>query len=665
MRTSSLPENGPRAAGPGLLACLAAAVALPACGGDDGPQPSAGGSAAPAGAAEGSETPPAPAPVPPPLRGPWLDAAELAELPAEGPGWPDEAAARGLAYENVSGAPGKPTILGANGAGVALLDLGPDGDLDAAFGQGLASLAAAVEGPGATLEVFENQGEGRFTRADAPPNAGWWTGLAAGDLDGDGDADLVAGGYGGLLLCAQREGRLEPWSDAPGGGLMAAGDAGDWLVPGAEREAGRIPLWTTSLALLDAELDGDLDLYVGRYLELDPLDPPVGELGEGALAFPCWWKGMDVYCGPRGMTPQPDRILRGDGAGGFEDASAAWLPDHEPGFTLAVGAFDADFDGDTDLYVANDSTANLMLVNEVRGEASAFVDRGLTAGVALNPDGAAEAGMGVAVGDVDRNGRVDLAVTNFSDEPTHLYLARERGFSNQTYRMGLAHETRRLLSWSAHLDDFDGDGFLELFTANGHVYPQADAPDTGTRYRQPDSLWHVRGESLAKRVWPLRSDSIFALERGTRGSAVGDVDGDGALDLVAVAIDAPCALGINRTGAGANRLVLHLEGAPDRPAPDGRRSTRDAFGAKAILVPALPAGTPATAEYAVLREVQTAVGYQSSSAPELHFGTGAVRSYADIKLIWPSGRTESLGAGDMGRRLFVREGDGIVREETL
>jgi hypothetical protein len=652
-----------RGGAPALAAMPAVLALIGGCGGEPASQPPGDANADP-GVAGGAQQPPARA-----FSSPWLDPAELALLPLSGPDLVDETAARGLDYVNVSGAADKPTILDANGAGVAALDLGSDGDADLVFGQGVASLAALVAGPGAELAVFVNDGAGRFARAPSPPARGWWTGLAAGDVDGDGAADLVAGGYGALCLFRQDAGALVPWSDAPGGGLMdPSAPAGRWLAPGEPRAAGAAPYWTTSLAFLDAELDGDLDLYVGRYLDLDPLAPPRGELGAGPLAFPCSWKGIEVYCGPRGCTAQPDVFLRGDGAGGFTDATAIWLPDQAPaapGFTLAVGAFDADFDGDTDLYVANDSTANLMLVNEVRSPTGAFVDRALTAGVALNPDGLAEAGMGVAFGDVDRNGRLDLAVTNFSDEPTHLYFAREMGFGDQTYKLGLQNESRRLLSWSAHLEDFDGDGRLELFTANGHVYPQADREATGTRYAQGDTLWRLWPDRPVERVWPRRRDSALALIRGTRGSAQADFDGDGAPDLVLVAIDGPATLAMNRFApepARAQRLVLVLEGDPRNPGANGRCSTREGLGTKAVLVPAGQAGEPG---FALLKECQTAVGYQSASAPVLFFGTGALERYSSLSVVWPSGRVDELGSGAMGRRLTVREGAGIVREEKL
>ncbi len=625
------------------FALLPALLAAGCGGGEEAP-------VEPPAAAAGARTPQAGDDVhvvPAPRESPWPSNTDI--LPVTGPGFPDEAAARGLDYVNRSGAPEKPYILGANGAGVALLDLQGDGDLDAVFAQGLESLEAFAAGGGATLEPFHNDGTGNFERAEAPEPRAWWTGLAAGDVDNDGDADLVAAAYGDLLLFEQQA----------DGALLPRRESG--LAP----EQAAIPWWATSVVFLDADLDGVLDLYVGQYLELDPEDPPRGELGSGALAIPCWWKGMEVFCGPRGMTPQPDRLLRGEGGGAFADATATWLPEHVPGFTLAAAAFDADFDGDSDLYVANDSSPNLMLVNDLAGEPGAFVDRGLTAGVAVNPDGAAEAGMGVAPGDVDRNGQLDFCVTNFSDEPTHLYLGRPVGFSNQSYRMGLANASRRLLSWSAHLVDFDGDGWQELFTANGHVFPQADAEGTGTRYAQPDTLWRLFPRDKVERVWPRRRDSILAIERGTRGTAVGDVDGDGAPDLLLAAIDGPCALGMNRLDPAANRLVVRCVGAPDQPGPSGRRSPRDAQGAKLILVPRLPEGMPPESEFALLREVRTGVGYQSASSPEVHFGLGGLAEYTQLSVLWPSGRTTELGPGKAGRRLVVEETKGIVAEEEL
>jgi hypothetical protein len=569
----------------------------------------------------------------------------------------DESLARGLDHVNRCGEAAKRTILEANGAGVAALDLELDGDLDLVFAQGLASLAQLASGPGADLEVFLNHGRGVFSRASGPGLSGWWTGLAAGDVDGDGDSDLVAGGFGALRVLLQDErGALVPAAD------LMPDDARSRCVPGEPREAGHPPLWATSLALFDADRDGELDLYAGQYLELDPVAPPIGALGQGSTAVPCRWKGYEVYCGPHGMKPQPDRFFRGLGGGAFADETARALPGHVPGFTLAVAPFDFDCDGDDDVYVANDSVANLLLVNDGRG---VFRDAAYEKGVALSSDGRAEAGMGIAFGDVDRDLDLDFALTNFSGEPSSIYFGSPRGvsFADETFRFGLARESRALLSWSVHLADFDGDTWLELFTANGHVYPQADLPDTGTRYAQPDTLWRLSspaGERRLERIEPTCDASILAAVAGSRGSALGDFDLDLAPDLAVTRIDGPAALGMNRFPR-AHRLAVRLLGPLASERGGARPCTpADGMGARAVL--AFGAGS---ARVQVLAQVETAVGYQSASTPWLHFGLGQADRYSSLRVMWPSGRVEELGPGAANRRITVREGRGIVAEEAV
>jgi hypothetical protein len=553
----------------------------------------------------------------------------------------EEAASRGLDYRNRSGGPEKATILEANGAGVALIDLGGDGDLDLVFAQGLDSVAELARGQGCDLELFENDGRGRFTRLAGPGVSGWWTGLAVGDVDGDGDEDLIAAGFGKLVLLRQEQGALRPQA-----------------LPLAPH--GRFAAWPTSLALFDANGDGALDLFVGLYLDFDPAEPPREKLGEGALAIPCRWKGQTVFCGPRGLEAQQDRILMGDGQGGFSDRTAEWLVDPTPGFALAVAAFDADSDGDTDVFVANDSSPNQLWIQQRDPNGAVrFVDLAFDTDVALSADGMAQAGMGVASGDVNRDGLVDLAVTNFSDEATELYYGAKRGFTRMTHRLALARETRALLSWSVHLTDFDGDGWLELFTTNGHVYPQADAPETGTSYHQAPSLFRLLPGKQVTRIAGRSPHSLLAEPLGARGSAAGDLDGDGRVDLVLARIDGPAGLGINRTGAGNTRLVLRLLGAAGR-GPAGRTTPRDGHGAKAVLVVGEGAG-----EHALLSETQNSVGYQSASTLHLHFGLGRETRYRELKLLWPSGRVERLPGGAGGRKLVIEEGKGIVREEPL
>lgn len=621
-----------------------AVAALCGCGGDAPPTaPSAASSASSPSAAKG------------PTAAPSATAAPNAALPT-GPeptrepiDFTEVAAARGLDYVNRSGAPDKPTILEANGAGVALLDLGGDGDFDAVFAQGLATLAQARSGPGADLEVFENDGAAHFARASGPGLSGWWTGLASGDLDGDGNADLVAGAYGDLVALVQRDGAL---TRVERDGLMP--DAGvaphARLTIGAPRAAGQAPWWTTSIALADFDLDGALDVYAGQYLELDPVAPPLDALGDGPLAVKCEWKELRVFCGPLGMVPQPDRVLRGRGDGRFEDVSSARLPGHVPGYTLAAGAWDLDADGDADVVVACDSSPNLLLENDGRG---VLVDRARELGVAVSTEGLAYAGMGVAFGDVDRDGRSDFAVTNFSDQPTQLYAgARAKAgdglgpFACLTWKLGLNAETRRLLSWGVHLSDFDADGWLELFSANGHVYPQADAPGTDTSYGQVPTLWRlVPGQRIARQQ-PRVEGSLLASALGGRGTALGDLDGDGWLDLVLTRIDGPAALGLYAGSRANHRLCIRLSARGRELGARVRVSTSG--GARALE-----------------SQCWTSVGYQSSSAPELYFGLGALERFDGIEVRWPSGAVEHVPGGAADRRLWLEEGRGLVKEVAL
>jgi enediyne biosynthesis protein E4 len=316
------------------------------------------------------------------------------------------------------------------------------------------------------------------------------------------------------------------------------------------------------------------------------------------------------------------------------------------------------------VYVANDSVANLLLINDGKG---VFTDVAYSANVALSSDGRAEASMGIAFGDVDRDGDLDLAMTAFSGEMTSLYFANPRGFTNETYRFGLQRETRALLSWSVHLTDFDGDGWLDLFTSNGHVYPQADLPDTGTSYGQRAALWHLfaRGdERRLERFEPRDKSSVLAPALGARGTAVGDFDGDGAPDVVLARIDGPAALGMNLF-LGAHRLSVRCLGplrTEEQPGARTGRTPADGMGARVIVVPEV---ANAADEFALYAKVETAVGYQSASTPWLHFGFGTSQRYSSLRVLWPSGQVEELGPGAADRRITIREGRGIVKDEEL
>ena len=484
--------------------------------------------------------------------------------PAGAPDLPDEAAERGLDYVNRSGRPEKDTILEANGAGVAVIDLSNDGDPDLVFAQGLASLEALASGPGADLEVFENDGTGRFRRRPGPGLSGWWTALAAADLDGDGDQDLVAGGFGALaVLLQESDGRLVPTHDLCAElGLVA-------LVPGALDAEGGAPSWCSTLVpstLIETACSTSTSDAISTSTRARRHAPSSARVRSPSRAR---GKAIPSIAGRAAWNHRPICCCED-----WEAARSATRRARAHRASSRVTRSPPRPSTRRETVTATCSGRGFcprtsLLINDGSGR---FVDRGWEANVALGMDGRAEAGMGVAIGDVDRDGRMDFAVTNFSDEPTELYLGADVGFSNATYRAGLAQATRRLLSWSVHLRDFDGDSWLELCMANGHVYPQADLPGTGTRYGQPATLYRLGPKLRAEQVEPASARSIFAPALGSRGSAVGDFDGDGAPDLVLVRIDGPAALGMNRM-AGGERLVVLFS---PRGCRDGERRRGEA-----------------------------------------------------------------------------------------
>ncbi|HKB17291.1 MAG TPA: VCBS repeat-containing protein, partial [Planctomycetota bacterium] len=373
-------------------------------------------------------------------------------------------AGSGIEFRNLCGSPAKEYILEANGNGAALADLDGDGDLDLFVTQGT-TIESWIRGEGESNRFFRNLGGWRFedaTRSSGLDRRGWWNGAAAADFDGDGDVDVYVTAYGHNALFRNDGGRFREVGEAAG--------VDD-------------PSWSTSAVWFDLDLDGALDLYVANYLEFDARHPPKGSIDR----VPCRWKGREVFCGPHGFPPTPDRVYRNLGDGRFEDVSAlCGARSVAPSYGLGAVAADLDLDGDEEIYVANDSMPNFLF----RNDAGTLVEVGVEAGVALSETGRAQAGMGVDSGDFDGDGLPDLVVENFSDESTGLY--RNAGrllFDHATHATGLGAPTLASLTWGLSFLDFDLDGDLDLLLANGHVYPQADDPDTGTSYRQPCQLF--------------------------------------------------------------------------------------------------------------------------------------------------------------------------------
>jgi hypothetical protein len=346
---------------------------------------------------------------------------------------------------------------------------------------------------------------------------------------------------------------------------------------------------------------------------------------------------VDVYCGPKSLEGEPDVLYKNNGDGTFTDVT---VPAHitdpgYPGFGVIVS--DLDNDGWPDIYVANDSAPHFLFHNNGDGT---FTEKALVAGVALSGDGREQAGMGVDAGDFNGDGLLDLVVTNFSHDYNTLYENHAGGFfSDSSYRAGLARGSGPFMGWGVGLVDIDNDGRLDLFVANGHVYPQVDAHGIGTKYLQRKQLyWNVDGRTF-KNVTDDVGGGLL-LEKSSRGAAFGDYDNDGRLDVVV-------------TNINDRPTLLHNESAPRHWAAFrliGSRSNRDAIGARLTVT---AGGTRQ------LLEVRSGGSYLSHNDLRAHVGLGDAVKIDRVEIRWPSGTTE-VASGLAADHVFVaREGQGI------
>ena len=414
---------------------------------------------------------------------------------------PSAAATPGVAYKDatrsagfesfrqVSGSAAKDYILEVTGSGVALLDYDGDGWLDAYLvnGSTFQALRGEAEAPPAAL--FHNNRDGTFTDVTAAAgvaNRRWGQGVCAGDFDNDGRTDFYVTNFGANRL----------YRNGGQGAFIDVAEAAGVTLGG----------WSTGCAFGDYDGDGLLDLFVAGYVALDlgrlppspshPAPRRPAEETKGATEGPrgmgaaysagmpfCEYRGQPAMCGPRGLKGAPDHLFHNNGDGTFTDVSErAGVADARGFYGFGVAFFDFDDDGRLDLFVANDSTPNYLYRN--RGDGT-FEDVSYPSGAALTEAGLEQAHMGVAVGDYDRDGRDDLHVTNFADDTNILYHNDGKGlFSEATFPAGIGHPSLPFLGWGTHFLDYDNDGWLDLFVANGHVYPFVDRFEWNTSYRQ-------------------------------------------------------------------------------------------------------------------------------------------------------------------------------------
>ena len=522
----------------------------------------------------------------------------------------------GLTFVNVSGSTTRPPehIVETQSAGVAFFDYDNDGWLDIFVTNGT-HLGVDAEPEGATNRLFRNTtGPDGVTRVfhavtdEAGLRAGGWAmGCAVGDYTNDGYADLYVTYYGpNRLYRNQGDGRFAEVTEQAG-----VGDPG----------------WGTSAAFGDLDNNGLLDLYIVNYLEVSLTDPPGG-------GRPCIYKGLEVYCGPRDVPRQADVVYRNRGDGTFEDMSQATGIAHTRSSGLGVIFGDYTHNGWQDIYVANDGEANMLYVNQGNWQ---WKNVGALAGAAYSLDGMAQAGMGVHAGDVNNDGWMDLFVTNFADDVNTLY--RNEGgdlFTDVTYAVGLGGVVRPYLGWSTGFFDYDNDGWLDLYVANGHLYTQLQGQGSGLRYNQRNLLFRNLGDGTFEEVG-REAGPGFAIELSSRGAALGDFDNDGDIDLVVNNMNAPPSLLRNEGGNWNEWLGLKLIGT---------RSNRDAIGARVRVE---------SGELIQTREVQRGYGFQSANDPRLVFGLSQRQQVERIQIRWPSGLEQVVKNPPLRRYLTVHE----------
>ncbi len=537
----------------------------------------------------------------------------------------DVTKAAGLSgWRHVMGGPEKTFILESNGSGVALLDYDNDGWLDIYLVNGATFDALDGKETPPHAALFHNNHDGTFTDVAAQAgvtNGRWGFGVTVGDFDNDGWPDIFVANYGkNRLYHNNHDGTF---TDV------------------AEKAGVTLGNWSAGATWGDYDGDGLLDLFVSGYVHFERNRLPFPHSEVVGFAD-CAFRGIgNLTCGPRGLEGEPDHLFHNNGDGTFTDVSEkAGVGDKNKYFGLTAVFADVDGDGKPDLVVANDSTPNYLYRNKGDGT---FADESYTSGFAFNKDGREMAGMGIAVGDYLNNGRVDLFVTDFSDDSKALY--RNDGdatFTEVGMRSGIDRISIPFLSWGTGFIDYDNDGLKDVFIVNGHVFPIADHTDWGSTYVQRPLLFHNVGQGKFEYVPPVK-DTGLAVVTCARGAAFGDLFNDGKIDVVISPIDGPPVLLRNVSDDHHHWVELNLTGGPHSP--------RDAVGAAIFL----------TANGMRQRaDVLSSGSYISSNDKRAHFGLGDATSAGIAEIRWPSGRKETLRLPAVDRIYSITEGKGIT-----
>jgi len=506
-------------------------------------------------------------------------------------------------------------LLETTGTGVAAFDYDSDGWLDLFVVNGT-TLEGFPKGQEPISHLYRNKHDGTFEDVTARAGlglSGWGQGACSGDYDNDGREDLFVTFFGTNRLFHNR---------------------GDGRFDDVTRRAGLDTTrsrWGAGCAFLDYDRNGKLDLFAANYIDLDLSTAPIPESGL------CRYKGLPVACGPPGLPGAKNVLYRNQGDGTFADVSAASGITRAHGtYALGVSTLDFDDDGWVDLYVANDSNPSGLFRNNRDGT---FTDIGISAGCAYSQDGKPQAGMGVAVGDYNRDGRMDIFKTNFAGDTSTLYANGGNGLcEDRTFASGFGRNTR-WLGWGVSFLDLDLDGWQDLFLVNGHVYPEVEQVKTEAGYKQRKVVYRNRGDGRFDDVTEQLGPPV-TVPRAGRGAAFADLDNDGDVDIVVNNVhDAPELYRLDQKEP-RNWAALRLVGV---------QSNRSAIGARVWLT----AGGATQ-----VSEVRGGGSYYSQNDLRQYFGLAAAKTIDRVEVRWPNGNIEVWTGVEPNRIVTLTEGSG-------
>ncbi len=539
----------------------------------------------------------------------------------------------GLAVKTIYGGEGKNKyLLETTGCGLAFYDYDNDGWLDVFLVNGW-RLEGFPPGREPHCHLFKNNRDGTFTDvtkgSGLEKRTGWGQACCVGDYNNDGHDDLFVTYYGQNALYR---------NDGDGTFTDVTQQAG-LTQPGPKTR------WNTGCTFVDYDRDGNLDLFVANYVDFDLKTAPPPEAG------PCTYKGLLVACGPPGLPGGKNILYRNNGDGTFTDVSQkSGILNTAGTYGLSVAASDLDNDGWPDIYVANDSSTATLYQNQKDGT---FKDIAVESGAALSPEGKPQAGMGVSIGDYNRDGNLDVVKTNFAGDTDSLYTnLGDATFEDRTYPSGLGVNTR-LLGWGVGFFDMDNDGWLDILMSNGHVYPEVDESNADLKYAEHKYLYRNLRNGRFEEVTNKGGPGILE-NAPARGCSFGDYDNDGDLDVAVNCVNAiPQLLRCDST-LKRNWIKIRLVGV---------KSNRTGIGTRVIVT----SKTEPNAQKPLVQmdELRSGGSYFSQNDLRMHFGLEQAARVDSVEIRWLSGQIDRFNDLDVNRLYVIQEGGKILSSDAL